>query len=217
MSSAGRDQILRAAIASFSERGFDGTTTAGVARAAGVTQPLVHHHFGSKEGLYEAVLDALFAPLLERLALASELSAQAPSPDWLRQLLIALTCAMAEDPALARLLVLEGGRRGPASDALWRRWGAPIEALIGPITARLVRQGLAPALPRWMLVSLVLGACSRPFLEVESIRQREGEDPLQPEQVARYAELVAEVLTTGLATAAAGSEEAQGGGRADLA
>ena len=67
MSSAGRDHILRAAIDAVADRGYGGTTTAAVARAAGVTQPLVHHHFGSKEGLYDAVLDALFGPLLERL------------------------------------------------------------------------------------------------------------------------------------------------------
>lgn len=62
----GRERILEAAIRSFAERGFAGTTTAGVARDAGVTQPLVHHHFGSKEGLWRAAIDHLFAeiPLL---------------------------------------------------------------------------------------------------------------------------------------------------------
>src|SRR5947208_3696369 len=45
---AGRERILAAAIRSFSEVGYEGTTTAGLARDAGVTQPLVHHHFGSK-------------------------------------------------------------------------------------------------------------------------------------------------------------------------
>ena len=44
----GRERILAVAIRSFSEQGYEGTTTAGIAREVGVTQPLVHHHFGSR-------------------------------------------------------------------------------------------------------------------------------------------------------------------------
>src|SRR5262245_63501053 len=57
----GRERILGTAIRTFSELGYAGTTTAGIARAAGVTQPLVHHHFGSKDGLWRAAMDAAFA------------------------------------------------------------------------------------------------------------------------------------------------------------
>ena len=41
--------------------GYAGATTAGIARAAGVTQPLIHHHFGSKDGLWRAAVDAVFS------------------------------------------------------------------------------------------------------------------------------------------------------------
>src|SRR5262245_34073853 len=61
--SGGRQQILAAAAREFGAKGFHGATTAGIARAAGVTQPLVHHHFESKQGLWEAVLDDLFGEL----------------------------------------------------------------------------------------------------------------------------------------------------------
>ena len=54
----GRERILTAAIRSFSEVGYAGTTTAGIARDAHVTQPLIHHHFGSKDGLWRAAVDA---------------------------------------------------------------------------------------------------------------------------------------------------------------
>lgn len=57
----GRQRILDAAVRSFADVGYEGTTTARVARDAGVTQPLVHHHFGSKEGMWRAAMDHLFA------------------------------------------------------------------------------------------------------------------------------------------------------------
>src|SRR5688572_32219770 len=59
----GRADILSAATREFAARGFHGATTAEIARAAGVAQPLVHHHFGSKVGLWRAVLDDLFGEL----------------------------------------------------------------------------------------------------------------------------------------------------------
>src|SRR4029079_10070922 len=49
-----------AGMRAFAEVGDTGATTAAIARRAGVTQPLVHHHFGSKEGLWQALVDELF-------------------------------------------------------------------------------------------------------------------------------------------------------------
>ncbi|WP_309272807.1 TetR/AcrR family transcriptional regulator [Paenibacillus sp.] len=48
---------MDAAVASFAEHGFYKTTTANVAKAAGVTQPYVFHFFKSKEELFIAVLE----------------------------------------------------------------------------------------------------------------------------------------------------------------
>jgi AcrR family transcriptional regulator len=59
----GRQRILAVALRSFAELGYEGTTTAAVAREVGVTQPLVHHHFGSKEGLWRAAMHLLFSEL----------------------------------------------------------------------------------------------------------------------------------------------------------
>jgi TetR/AcrR family transcriptional regulator len=54
-SDSARAQILKAAADLFAAQGYDGTNLRAVARAAGVSQPLIHHHFGSKQGLWEAV------------------------------------------------------------------------------------------------------------------------------------------------------------------
>src|SRR6516164_3663299 len=42
----------------FADKGFDGTTTRELARAAGVSEALLYKHFPSKESLYAAMLDA---------------------------------------------------------------------------------------------------------------------------------------------------------------
>lgn len=51
-----RRQILEAASRAFAESGFVGATTRTVAARAGVNVATLHYHYGSKEGLYRAVL-----------------------------------------------------------------------------------------------------------------------------------------------------------------
>jgi AcrR family transcriptional regulator len=51
-------RILQAASACFSQKGFQGTTVEDIAGAAGVSRPLVYKHFGDKDALIDAVLEA---------------------------------------------------------------------------------------------------------------------------------------------------------------
>ena len=57
-----REAILAAARASFAADGFRGTTIRGVARAAAVDPALVHHFFGTKDGLFAAAMELPFDP-----------------------------------------------------------------------------------------------------------------------------------------------------------
>lgn len=49
--------VLDCACGIFSSGSYRGTTTAEIARQAGVTEPVLYRHFESKRGLYLAVLD----------------------------------------------------------------------------------------------------------------------------------------------------------------
>ena len=69
-----RQLVLEAATSVFGERGYVGTTTDAVAKAAGVSQPYVVRMFGTKEALFIAVLTRALERLLVafRLAIAGE-------------------------------------------------------------------------------------------------------------------------------------------------
>ncbi len=54
---ARREAIVEAVQDVFAAKGFDGTTTRELARAAGVSEALLYKHFPSKESLYAAMLD----------------------------------------------------------------------------------------------------------------------------------------------------------------
>ena len=52
-----REQILHTAIDLFSKKGFSGTTTKEIARAAGVSEAIIFRHFSKKSDIYHAILD----------------------------------------------------------------------------------------------------------------------------------------------------------------
>jgi AcrR family transcriptional regulator len=71
-----RQALIDTAIRVFSEGSYRGTTTAEIARAAGISEPILYRHFASKRDLYLAALDHVWGRMR-----ASWESALATTPD----------------------------------------------------------------------------------------------------------------------------------------
>ena len=56
-----RRHLVETAIRLFTEGSYRGTTTAEIARAAGVSEPILYRHFASKRDLYLAALEHVWA------------------------------------------------------------------------------------------------------------------------------------------------------------
>jgi len=89
-----RRAILDAAIAEFAARGYAGGRIDAIAATAGINKRMLYHYFGSKEGLYAAVLDerlTAYAGAPRAESLAAELAARSAHardrPDDLRLLM----------------------------------------------------------------------------------------------------------------------------------
>lgn len=63
-----RDLLLDAARRQFSVREFKAVSIKMIAEAAGVNGAMVHYYFGDKRGLYLAMVEQVFAPMLENLS-----------------------------------------------------------------------------------------------------------------------------------------------------
>jgi AcrR family transcriptional regulator len=59
--------VARVAARLFAANGFDATPVRAIVEAAGVTKPTLYYHFGSKEGLAQALLTVPLTGLLETL------------------------------------------------------------------------------------------------------------------------------------------------------
>jgi AcrR family transcriptional regulator len=53
------DRILQSALGLFSSRGYDATSVREICEAAGITKPTLYHFYGSKEGVYRALVDGV--------------------------------------------------------------------------------------------------------------------------------------------------------------
>ena len=66
------DRILQSALELFSSKGYDATAVREICEAAGITKPTLYHFYGSKEGVYralvEGVLERFRGQILEQLA-----------------------------------------------------------------------------------------------------------------------------------------------------
>ena len=60
-----RQQLIETAIRLFTDGSYHGTTTAEIARAAGVSEPILYRHFASKRDLYLAALEHVWAKARE--------------------------------------------------------------------------------------------------------------------------------------------------------
>lgn len=98
-----RARVLQCACRTFAKGSYRGTTTAELARSAGVTEPILYRHFESKRHLYLACLDEIWSDLRARW---DEAVAAEPDPGaWLRALGTTFFEAERDRPVVSSLWV----------------------------------------------------------------------------------------------------------------
>ena len=124
--------LLRAAIADFAGKGFAGARIDEIAQRAGVNKQLVYHYFGSKDELYRASLEAVYAEIRAR---ESGLHLTDLSPAAAMERLIGFSFDyLAEHPEFIALLNDENRQ-----DARHVRGSARLEEMHSPLVS-LMRQ-----------------------------------------------------------------------------
>src|SRR5476651_170259 len=92
-----RRRILETALEVFAAEGYEGTSTRVLAERAGVNLPAIQYYFGSKEGLFRAVIDSIIERTETHMApLAAEVQAALAAPDTSNDALLELLCRMLE-------------------------------------------------------------------------------------------------------------------------
>lgn len=96
-----RDRLLYAARVEFSTKGLAASTGA-IVGAAGVTAPVLYHHFGSKRNLFLAAVEDTYATVLRRFD--EWIPVDAPFARSMDRLLDCSISVMRADPSLAAMI-----------------------------------------------------------------------------------------------------------------
>jgi len=164
-----RGAILGAARSEFAARGYDGASLRAIAARADVDPSLVHHYFGSKEGVFVAAMALPFDPARDLPA------ALAGDVDGLPERLGRLFFSVWDDPAGREplLALLRSAVTNQAAAGMMRQFVG--SALLGRL-AELVPGPDAPLRAEAAVSQLVGAALLRYVLEVEPLASLPAED-----------------------------------------
>jgi len=119
-----RERLLDAAVGVVAEKGYAATTVGDLTKEAGVSRTTFYELFEDKEACFLAAYDNAVEAVVRRVVSAYE-SAQS-WPERAAAGLAELLEALAEQPGLARLALVDIGSAGPAAQ---RRYRATIQRL----------------------------------------------------------------------------------------
>lgn len=119
-----RERLLEAAVRVVAAKGYGAMTIGDLTDAAGVSRSTFYELFADKEACFLAAYDNAVEALVRQVIAAYE--SEQSWPDRAAAGLAALLATLAEEPALARLSLVDIGNAGPAAQ---RRYRAAIQRL----------------------------------------------------------------------------------------
>jgi AcrR family transcriptional regulator len=155
-----RAQVIEAAAALFSRRGFSGTTTREIARSVGVSEATLFKHFATKEELYAAIIEAKALTQRERiLGVIGPLAEARDDAALLRTLATELIARTQSDPTLMRLLFFSALEGHALADLFFRQRVQTLDVFLGRYIAdRIAAGAFRPADPlqtAWNFIGMV--------------------------------------------------------------
>jgi AcrR family transcriptional regulator len=190
-----RRDILDAATAEFSEKGFAGGRVDDIAARTRTTKRMIYYYFGGKQPLYAAVLERLYGAMRDAEA-ALDL-AQRPPLEALQRLVEVTFDHHAAHPEFVRLVSVENiheARIVAASPTIRARNAAVIGSLAALIArgeaAGEFRAGLDPV----DLHMLISGFCFYRVSNRHTLRAIFGRDGGQPEAMAAQRRMITEAV-----------------------
>ena len=186
-----RESILRAALKSFAEKGYDGSSTREIATQAGVNQGLIPYYFGGKLKLWQAAVDLAFGDLAAGMDAALADSEVTSERDRTALLLRNYVRFVARHPEFVRLMHEEGKRRGPRMRWLVDRHVKPMYDGVTSLMARSQARGvLPPDIDPIHFHYLLAGAVGLIFHQAEECKRLAGVDPFDDAVVEEHARVV---------------------------
>lgn len=200
-----RERLLSVALRIFAENGYDAVSTNDIARAADLSQSMVHYHFGSKERLWKEAVRHLMRSLGARFPLAGPDLADLDPLSRLKVITRRFILMSAHDPTLSQLIVHEGTARSARLhwlvETYVRRGFREFDAALEEAIAR----GQVKALPVADMANAIVSASAFTFSLKPLVAEVYGIDLDDPALIDRMGDTVIEMIFSGISTRARGN------------
>jgi AcrR family transcriptional regulator len=186
--------IIRAALAEFAEKGFEGASTRAIGERAEMQHPLITYHFRTKDVLWRAVAEHVWTTIAnhwaENVPDDSSLSARERVKEEIRQ----LYRVQLEYPEFHHFMLRESRPGNPRLEWLADTFQKPLhDRIIGQIRAAQQVGDLPPSDP--VLVNyLLVGMASAITSLGAEIKVLSGIDTTQPDVIEAYWSLIERVI-----------------------
>ena len=203
-----RARVLDAAAAQFARHGFAGASLRDIAEAAGLSHAMIRHLFGSKDALWDAAAEHLFAQM--RTAMSSALVGIDAS-DRLQRMEAQVRASVrtaARVPSLAGFVMQAGLAGGPKYEALVERYLRPLHAFALEPYRQLTADGRAAPIPEHFIFLVATNAAINPFAQAANSRALAGLELSDPAIAEAYADALIAILQHGLLRRAPGLDSA---------
>lgn len=192
-----RDRLLEAALVEFGAKGFDGASTRAIAQRVDAHQPQINYHFESKEALWFAAVDHLFALLGDEMAgleLTERDDAESLAHEFAEMIRRFVGFAAAH-PELNQIMVHAATEASDRLAWMTERHVRPVYDVVRQAWRRLRAAGLAAPVDDAMIHYVLVGAASLPFVNAPEARLLTGAEPTDAAWIDRHADgLVATLL-----------------------
>jgi TetR/AcrR family transcriptional regulator len=172
-----RERLLEAALPIFAAHGFEGATTREIAKRAGVALAALPYHFETKDALWRAAVDRIFALLHDAVAVRLDALAGLEPHERLRHALRDFLAFAAAHPELHRFMLQEG--TAPSERLTWL-----VERHVRPVYERLTgwfadaqHAGVVPPGRTEHLFYAMIGAASMPYAMAPEFALLTGREP----------------------------------------
>jgi AcrR family transcriptional regulator len=135
-----REQIVAAAMKCFADRGFAGTTTRGLARAAGVSEGLIFRHFPTKRSLYKAIIARRISESPAGM-IPEEAARRGDDRGVLTSIASTLVARVGKDPSFMRLLFYSALEGAPLSRMFYKERVRKVRAFLSSYLERRMKEG----------------------------------------------------------------------------
>jgi len=187
-----RQKIVDAAVRVFGDKGFDAASTREIAREAGLEQGLLTYHFKSKDALWRASAEAVFANLTGEISEHLAGRSGVADDETARTLLRLYVRTMAAHPEFFRFIVDQGHRFDARTTWL-------VDTLVKPRFEMIRRAGVFERagfrdeeVPHALFG--LIGAATLIFAVPANCKRLTGADPRKAATIEAHADFVADLF-----------------------